>query len=119
MISPSEYVLKGHTGPVLAVAVQSTGKIVASASQDRSIRLWSTGNAYIYYDVTKISYYDVTKISYYDVTKISYYDVTKTMISMTANSFWLVSPRTQDLILARTPALILSYPGFNPLVPRQ
>jgi cytochrome c len=36
-----ERVLKGHTAPIVALAVSSDGKTLASASWDRTVRLWS------------------------------------------------------------------------------
>src|SRR5438093_2431008 len=37
-------VLEGHSDRVLSVAFSSDGKRAVSASQDRTIRLWSVGN---------------------------------------------------------------------------
>jgi cytochrome c len=38
-----EQVLQGHSGPIVAVAVAPDGKSLASASWDRSVRIWPLG----------------------------------------------------------------------------
>ena len=39
--------LEGHTGPVDAVAVSSILKLVASASVDKTVRLWNSGSGHL------------------------------------------------------------------------
>ncbi|MFD1810875.1 WD40 repeat domain-containing protein [Rhodococcus gannanensis] len=43
--TPIGRALDGHTGPVYGVAVNSTGTLMASASDDRTVRLWALGGA--------------------------------------------------------------------------
>ncbi len=43
--SPLESILRGHTGAVRSIAVNNDGRLLASGSDDGTVRLWDCGNA--------------------------------------------------------------------------
>jgi WD40 repeat protein len=90
--------LRGHTGPVLSVAVSPDGLMLASASADSTVRLWSRSNG----DTLAIFTGHTGAVN-----SVSFAPDSKTLVSGSVDKtarFWDTSARTSAIAVGDTPS---------------